>query len=101
MKELGIQQAVEYLQAKGLPGTWPTQVADPDDGGTFFLPKGKPYNKSDCHCYEGYYLDGISGAVQCSGAGELLPGIVWDNVCSKDYNLCPYRHNDTETKMEE
>lgn len=101
MKELGIQQAVEHLQAKGLPAQWPTKVADPNDSSTFFLQKGKPYNKSNCPCYEGYYLDGLFGAVKCSGTGELLPGIVWDKVCSKNFNICPYFKKNADTKMEE
>lgn len=90
MEELGIQRAIEHLKAKGLPARWPTMVADPSDNSTFFLPKGKPHNKSDCPCYEGYYLDGLSGAVRCSGTGELLPGIVWNNVCSKEYGKCSF-----------
>lgn len=90
MKELGIQDVVDYLRAKGLPATWPTQVADPDSPHTFFRPGGKPYYKSECPCYQGYYMDGIRGAVQCSGTEELLPGVVWDQICSKGYEKCPY-----------
>lgn len=90
MKELGIQDAVDHLRAMGLPATWPTRVADPNDTSTFYLPGGKPYCKSECPCYEGYYLDGLYGAVKCNGTGELLPGVVWDKTCSKGYEKCPF-----------
>lgn len=95
MKELGIQDAVDHLRAMGLPATWPTQVADPEDPCTFFLSEGKPYNRSNCPCYEGYYLDGIYGAVKCRGTRELLPGIVWDKTCSKGHEKCPFYKEET------
>jgi hypothetical protein len=96
MKKLGIQRAVDSLKAKGLPHVWPTKVADPNDPSTFFMPGGKPFNKSECPCYQGYYLDGLYGAVKCSGTGELLPGIVWDQTCSKGYEKCPYFRREAE-----
>ena len=90
MKELGIQDAVDHLRAMGLPATWPTRVADPDDPYTFFKTGGKPNYLSKCPCYQGYYNDGLSGAVRCSGTGELLPGVVWYKTCSKGYEKCPF-----------
>ena len=90
MEELGIQRAVDSLKAMDLPAEWPTKVADPNDPHTFFKPEGKPNYTSKCPCYQGYYLDGLSGAVQCNGIGELLPGVVWYQTCSKGYEKCPY-----------
>ena len=88
-EELGIRQAEDYLKGKGLPAQWPSQVADPDDPYVFYHPQGKPWYRSQCGCYEGYYLGG-SGAVKCSAVGELLPGYVWDSMCRKDYEKCPF-----------
>lgn len=90
MEELGIQEAIDYLEGKGLPTEWVTRIPDINSTYSFFHPLGKPWYRSACPCYEGYYLGGTSGAVQCSTAGELLPGIIWDNVCSKGYEKCPF-----------
>lgn len=90
MEALGIQKTIDYLRAKGLPAEWPTRVVDPEDKYTSYLPGGKPWYKSDCPCYEGYYLLGGTGAVNCATSGELLPGVVWYEVCRKEYGKCPY-----------
>lgn len=90
MEELGIQEAIDYLEGKGLPTEWVTRIPDINSPFSFFHPLGKPWYRSACPCYEGYHLGGTSGAVQCSTAGELLPGIIWDNVCSKGYEKCPF-----------
>lgn len=90
MDELGIQKAIDYLKAKGLPAEWPTYVVDPSEEDVIYLPEGKPYYKSACPSYEGKYICGGFGSVRCRTAGELLPGIVWDNICSKDFRRCPF-----------
>lgn len=90
MEALGIRKVIENLKAKGLPTEWPTQVADPEGEAVFYLLKGKPHYESKCPCYEGYCLDGTSGAVKCSGAGELLPGVVWHTMCQKGHENCPF-----------
>lgn len=90
MDELGIRRTIEHLIAKGLRAEWPTQVVDPCGEFVSYLPQGKPWYKSDCPCYEGYYLAGGAGTVRCRTAGELLPGVVWYEVCSKDYCKCPF-----------
>lgn len=94
MDELGIRETIQYLQDKGLPADWPTGIVDPDGNGVCYLPEGKPWYKSECPHYEGYYLCGCIGTVRCSIAGELLPGIVWDKVCSKEYTKCPFYKED-------
>lgn len=81
MEELGIRKAVDYLTEKGLPAKWPTMVPDPQEFGCIYVPGGKPYNRSNCPEYEGYYLHGGCGGVKCRAAGEVLPGIAWDTVC--------------------
>lgn len=90
MEELGIRKTIDYLTAKGLPANWPTGVVDPSGECVCYLPGGKPWYKSQCPHYEGYYLCGCIGSVRCSTAGELLPGIVQYNVCSKDFKKCPF-----------
>lgn len=94
-QELGIQRTVGYLQEKGLPYWWPEQVPDPNESGTIFVPGGKPYNRSNCPHYEGYYLHGGCGGVSCRAAGEILPGIAWDAVCRNDFTKCPFYKEET------
>ena len=98
LEELGIQQVIDNLKAKGLPARWPAQVADPNASYTFFHPFGKGFScyKSDCPHYEGYYLDGIRGAVRCQKCPELLPGIVVDTMCRKNFEACPYYRKEEE-----
>lgn len=90
MDRLGIQEAIDYLTAKGLPANWPMETVDPSKPGSCYLPAGKPWYKSACPHYEGYYLGGCIGSVRCAAAGELLPGIVQHKVCSKEYDKCPF-----------
>lgn len=90
MDELGIQETIDYLRGKNLPANWPTMVLDPSGEYVQYLPEGKPWYKSDCPYYEGYYLCGGCGSVACKTAGELLPGIVHYKVCGKDYKICPF-----------
>lgn len=92
LETLGIQETIDVLKGKGLPARWPTEVPDPDAFGTLFLPYGKGFScyKSQCTSYEGYYLCGGIGAVKCKTCPELLPGIVIEKMCQRDYTVCPY-----------
>ena len=90
MDELGITEVVRHLEALGRPAEWPLYVVDPAEKGACWLPDGKPWYKSPCPCYEGYYLLGGTGSVKCRATEELLPGVVWHKTCSKDYARCPY-----------
>lgn len=94
MDELGIRETIDYLIAKGLPANWPTGIVDPAGNGVCYLPGGKPWYKSACPHYVGYYLHGGLGTVRCNAAGELLPGIVHYKVCSKEYGKCPFYKED-------
>ena len=94
LEQLGISEVIRSLQARGRPAEWPLHVPDPDERGTSYLPEGKPWYKSQCPCYEGFYLCGGTGAVRCRTSEELLPGVVWYTRCSKDYAGCPYYKED-------
>lgn len=54
-----------------------------------FVKGGKPGYLSRCPKYDGYWLEGGCGAVQCAGA--LLPGLQWYTTCSKCPEACPLR----------
>ena len=90
MDELGISETIRLLEEMGRPAAWPLFVVDPSGEFVSFLAGGKPWYRSQCPCYEGYYLRGGTGSVKCRTAGELLPGVVWHNVCSKGFSSCPY-----------
>ena len=90
LEELGLRRNIAYLEAKGLPSGWVTKIVDPGVFGAVFEEKGMPHYRSQCPCFEGYWLLGGTGSVQCRTAGELLPGPVWYNVCSKVYRKCPF-----------
>ena len=92
VEELGIQAVIDHLKSRGQPCEWPLCVADPEDKFVSFLPHGKGFNcyKSKCPHYEGYYLGGARSAVGCDACPDLLPGIVVDTMCTKDFTSCPY-----------
>lgn len=89
-EELGIDKVVRDLTQRGKPTSWVTRTVDPENPGAVFEKMGKPHYPSACPCYEGYWLLGGTGSVQCRAAGELLPGIVWYGVCSKGHEGCPF-----------
>ena len=97
VEALGIQRVIDHLKAEGSPHEWPLMVANPEDKFTFFHPFGRGFRcyESPCPCYEGYYLDGLAGAVKCKGCPDLLPGVVCDTICKKEFTTCPYykEHN--------
>lgn len=87
----GFREAKERIESKGYKAEWLTRMPDIDDPCTFFKPNKRGSNYfSNCPCNEGYYNDGISGAVKCSGCTDLLPGNMWYEMCDKDYKSCPF-----------
>ena len=95
MEELGIQRIIDSLKQKGLPCQWPLKVADPNEPYTL---KAHPYMyPSRCPHFGGYWLRGGTGGVDCKAAGEMLPGVVWYEVCLKEFEKCPfYGRKETE-----
>lgn len=88
IKEI-INRVKENIVSKGYKCEWVDKVADPNECGTCFVKNGKGSYKSTCHNYEGYYLSGGGGSVQCKCAG-LLPGIIGYEICFKEDLKCPY-----------
>ena len=92
MKDLpGFTEARDYLRRKGLSSTWVDEVVDPSGRLACFEKNGKPHYRSQCPAYEGYWLDDSTGSVQCRNVPFLLPGLQWDNTCSKNPEQCPFR----------
>lgn len=85
----GFTETREYLESKGLPSGWIFKNADPTEPATFFLVKGKPWYKSPCPEYEGYWL-GSGSSVQCAAHDGLIPGLMWDHICREKYSECPF-----------
>lgn len=90
MEELGLNRVIDNLESRGKPSFWVTQVADPAEPGTLKATVTASSYRSKCPHYDGYWLCGGTGAVECAAAGERLPGIVWYEVCSKEYEKCPF-----------
>ena len=86
----GFSEARDYLDRKGLSSTWVDEVVDPSGRLACFEKNGKPHYRSECPAYEGYRLDGSTGSVQCRNVPFLLPGLQWDNTCSKNPEQCPF-----------
>ena len=61
-----------------------------EDVGATFLKDGRPWYKSRCPNYEGYWLEGGTGSVQCGSYGGLLPGLMWDTTCKGGFEKCPF-----------
>ena len=86
----GFSEARDYLDRKGLSSTWVDEVVDPSGRLACFEKNGKPHYRSECPAYEGYWLDGSTGSVQCRNVPFLQPGLQWDNTCSKNPEQCPF-----------
>lgn len=84
------------LASKGYKSDWIDKIIDPHKPGTCFVKNGKYSYKSTCHNYEGYYLCGGFGSVQCKCAG-LLPGVIGNEICFRENRQCPYLEQE-ETK---
>lgn len=84
------------LEAKGLPSGWVSSVPSVGGFGDIFLPRGKTKSGvkcylSDCPYYTGRWLAGVSGAVACDLVDELLPGVIGEDVCTKNHDNCPLK----------
>ena len=84
------KQVADELQKKGGQSEWLLKVVDPDLPTAMFVKDGKPWYLSPCPHYEGYWLDGHIGSVQCKTAGQLIPGHFWYVFCREKCCECPY-----------
>ena len=89
MEELGLNQAIRNLESRGHPSGWVTKIFGEADGARFH-PGGGKFHRSECPRYDGYWWAGGFGSVQCGASRGLLPGLVYENVCSKNYPGCPF-----------
>ena len=69
------------LKQKGRPFGWVSRNVDTSEKARIFCPHGGHHNRSSCPHYEGFWLSGGIGSVQCALSKELLPGIIWNEVC--------------------
>ena len=85
------EKVEDRLRSKGLPYEWIYKIVEPEEPGAVFIKKGIPFERSDCPEYEGIWLCGGFSSVQCSTHNGLLPGMMWDEICGKDPERCPFR----------
>ena len=80
---------------------WEEGIVDIFDWATTWLPKGRNMkvgftpNPSKCPFYEGYWLDGGSGAIECRLKENLIPGREYIERCYeggvwKGHTYCSY-----------
>lgn len=80
----------KYLLSQNLPVGWITEVVDKNAFGAVYVKDGKPWYKSKCPFYRGFWLHGSIGSVECEKCEKLLPGLQWDKVCSKEFSKCQF-----------
>lgn len=90
------QERKAGLVERGRPWEWILDTVALDDNYAVFLKLGKPWYRSECPHYEGYWLSGGIGSVQCSVAEGLLPGIHQLLYCGSDCKNCPVYNLATE-----
>lgn len=71
-------------------------TANPSEKYVFFKNKTDRNYRSSCELYNGYYLDGVYGAVSCSAVDFLLPGVIRGLYCEKNCRECPLCGGDHE-----
>lgn len=91
-----IKRVEDDLIRRGRPCGWVSKIVDPSQKYAYFRAHGKPSYTSSCPHYQGFWLDGGCGSVQCALHSGLMPGIIWDEVCSRDGGAsCPLKSCDT------
>lgn len=86
----GFSEIKANLEKKGYPSGWITEVVNTSVWGAVFVKDGHPWYKSPCIYYEGFWLYGGIGSVQCGAYGGLLPGLMWDTTCKGGFDQCPF-----------
>lgn len=88
------QLVYDKLKAGGHPADWLLQAVDPVLPTAMFVKGGKPWYLSPCPHYDGYWLDGHIGSVQCKNVTNLLPGHFWYSFCREKCRACPYHQSE-------
>lgn len=91
----GFAEAKKRLEETGHPSAWITKVVDPTEKDAFFHKNGRYRHKSPCEHYEGHWLLGCIGSVQCDACESLLPGLMWDTTCKEKFENCPFYEKGT------
>lgn len=86
----GFAAAKHRLESDGRPSYWIMEIVDISNPYAIYQPAGRPNYRSDCPLYDGYWLDGGIGSVQCRGVDELLPGLMWNETCEHKFEQCPF-----------
>lgn len=86
------EEVCKDLILRGHPAGWVKEVVDPTYPCATFIKDGKPWYKSPCRHYVGYWLCGGTGSVQCKAVTGLLPGIHHQLFCKSEEGCtkCPY-----------
>ena len=87
----GFAEARKYLKRRGRPCGWIDEVVDKDEPAAQFMKAGNPNYCSECPEYEGFWLDGCIGSVQCRSVPFLIPGFHWYKTCGETPGRCPFR----------
>ena len=90
-----LQTIKQGIESRGYRSEWVSKVPKVDEY-TPFLQKGKSKHGikcylSDCPHYNGIYLCGGAGALDCNLVSERLPGIIKDLHCTKEHDKCPLK----------
>lgn len=87
----GFAEAKSYLEDSGRPSGWLTDTVDISDPTAQYLKDGKPWYKSACPFYKGFWLSGCIGSVDCDAyCASLLPGLMWQETCRNQHEKCPF-----------
>lgn len=92
----GFQQVREHLKSEDRSSYWIDEVVDTKKPLSCFLKEGKPWYRSDCPYYEGFWLQGGIGSVQCAKVPYLLPGLMHHTTCRKYPAECPFREGEED-----
>ena len=87
----GFEETRAYLKGMDKPCGWVDEIVERDSPGASFVKLGKPWYKSECPHYEGFWLNGGLGSVQCQLVPYLVPGLHYQLTCGVCPDQCPFR----------
>lgn len=87
----GFSEARSRLEEARKNPCWIDEVVDPTENDAVFVKNGKPWYKSNCPEYDGFWICGGIGSVQCKVHDGLIPGLHFHLTCGKNPEKCPLR----------